>query len=76
MPTYQPDDLLTREEAAKYLGFKLNYINGEAAAGIFVEPFRIVGRSQLYRRRDLDAWRNDRAKNGRPRPFYKKRMRG
>ena len=73
MPTYAPDDLLTREEAAAYTGFALTYLHGEASRGIFVKPYKIAGSSHLYRRRDLDAWRDERARLGRPRPIYHRR---
>lgn len=71
-----PDDLLSRQEAAAYTGFSPLYLAQEAVAGRFVTPSKRVGQSFLYRRRNIDTWRADRVKNGRPRLQYPKRKRG
>ena len=76
MSKVSPDDLLSREEVAKYTGYNVQYLHNEASAGLFITPFKKIGQVGLYRRQDVDAWKEDRAKFGRPRPVYVKRKRG
>lgn len=49
-------DLLTRVEAAQYLGVRLGTLCNWATTGRYGLPYVRVGRLVRYRRRDLDAF--------------------
>jgi excisionase family DNA binding protein len=49
-------DLLTREEAAAYLGIRAQTLAVWASAQRYALPYVKVGRLVRYRRRDLDAF--------------------
>ncbi len=49
-------DLMTRQEAAEYLGIQPQTLSVWATSGRHKLPFVKVGRSVRYRRRDLDQW--------------------
>ena len=48
--------LLTRKEAAEYLGVKVQTLAAWAVTGRYGLPVVKVGRSVRYRRSDLEAW--------------------
>jgi excisionase family DNA binding protein len=58
MATVVPDPhgLLTRAEAAAYLGLKEQTLAVWASAGRYALPYVRCGRLVRYRRSDLDAW--------------------
>jgi len=49
-------DMLTRAEAAEYLGLRPQTLATWATTGRYDLPFVRVGRAVRYRRADLDAW--------------------
>jgi len=51
-----PAELLTRAEAAEFLGLRPQTLAAWASARRYDLPFVKVGRSVRYRRRDLIAW--------------------
>lgn len=59
-----PDDRLTRDEAAEYLGVKASTLTVWASTGRYNLPFIKVGRRVYYRRADLDAWLDRRRRGG------------
>jgi len=58
MPTVisQPPKLLTRQQAAEYLGVKPQTLAIWYSAGRYDLPVVKAGRCVRYRRSDLDAW--------------------
>jgi len=50
------DPLLTREQAAAYLGVSPATLGAWGLSGRYGLPFVKVGRCCRYRRSDLDAW--------------------
>ncbi len=58
------EELLTREEAATYLGLRPQTLATWTCEGRYNLPFIKVGRSVRYRRSDLDAWLASRTING------------
>lgn len=61
-------DLLTRIEAATYLGLKASTLATWACTRRYSLPHIKCGRLVRYRRADLDAWLRDRTVNGRVDP--------
>lgn len=55
------DALLSRDEAAKYLGISAGTLNVWASTKRYSLPYLRVGRCARYRRSDLDAWLASRA---------------
>ncbi len=51
---FQKPDLLTRKEAAEYLGITVNTLAVWACAKRYPLPYVKIGRSVKYRRSDLD----------------------
>ena len=49
-------DLLTRVEAARYLGVKVQTLGLWASTGRYELPYVRIGRLAKYRRADLDAF--------------------
>ena len=49
-------DLLTREEAASYLGVKVGTLANWTTTGRYSLPMVKIGRLAKYRRRDLDSF--------------------
>lgn len=59
--------LMTREQAAQYLGIAPQTLAAWAATGRYSLPFVKLGRLVRYRRVDLDAWLESRRQTvGRP----------
>jgi len=56
MPTTAPQNLLTREEAAEYLGVKPNTLAIWLHAGRYDLPVVKIGRTIRYRLHDLEAF--------------------
>lgn len=56
MSTALVSDLLTREQAAVYLGVAYQTLSVWASTGRHDLPFIKVGRCVRYRKSDLDAW--------------------
>lgn len=54
--TATPDRLLTRAEAAAYLGIKPQTLSAWKCCGRYHLPVVLVGRLPRYRKSDLDAW--------------------
>ena len=48
--------LLTRPEAAAYIGVSTGTLTVWASTGRYSLPYIRVGRRAMYRRSDLDAW--------------------
>ncbi len=48
--------LLTRAEAADYLGVRKQTLGAWATTNRYALPYIRVGRKAMYRRADLDAW--------------------
>jgi excisionase family DNA binding protein len=61
-----PSDLLTREQAAQYLGLKPQTLSVWACTKRYGLPYLKVGSLARYRRSDLDAWLQSRTVNGDP----------
>ena len=55
--------LLTRREAAAYLGISEGTLSVWACTGRYQVPYLKVGRSVKYRQADLDRWLESRAVN-------------
>ena len=53
---FDPPELLTREEAAEYLGVKPQTLGAWKTSGRYNLPMIKVGRLCKYRREDLDRW--------------------
>jgi excisionase family DNA binding protein len=60
MSTPNPDKLLTREEAADYLGIAPQTLSVWACTGRYALPFTHVGSRVRYWRSDLDRFVNER----------------
>lgn len=56
--------LLTRDEAAEYLGVKPQTLSVWACAKRYELPYVKVGRLVRYRRDDLDSWLESRTARG------------
>ncbi len=56
--------LLTRAEAAEYLGLRIQTLAVWAITGRYGLPMVKVGRSVRYRQSDLDAWLESRTVGG------------
>ncbi len=56
-------DLLTREQAAEYLGVSKNTLEVWATTKRYPLPYTKIGRCVRYRRRDLDRFIEDRMVN-------------
>ena len=54
-------ELLTREEAARYLGLATQTLSLWACTGRYGLPFLKIGRNVRYRKTDLDAWLESRS---------------
>jgi len=48
--------LMTREQAAEYLGLTADTLAAHAARGTGPQYAKLSGRAVRYRREDLDAW--------------------
>lgn len=59
-----PSKLLTREQAAAYLGLQIQTLAVWAITGRYGLPMVKVGRSVRYRQTDLDAWLERRTVGG------------
>ena len=51
-----PSGLMTREQAAEYLGLRIQTLAVWAITGRYNLPMVKVGRSVRYRKSDLDRW--------------------
>lgn len=60
METISLPSLLTREQAADFLGIERQTLAAWAVSGSYDLPFIRVGRSVRYRRDDLLAWLDSR----------------
>lgn len=49
-------ELLTRRQAAEYIGVVYGTLHIWASTGKYSLPYIRVGRKAMYRRADLDAW--------------------
>ncbi len=58
------DPLLSRTEAAEYLGMKIGTLEVWASTGRYNLPFIKVGRIPKYRKSSLDAWIQGRTRYG------------
>jgi excisionase family DNA binding protein len=58
MKTSEGDEMLTRKEAAEYLGCTVSLLNKIAWIDPQMLPFTKVGRGSRYRQSDLDDYRN------------------
>lgn len=58
--------LLSRNEAAAFLGLHPGTLCVWASTGRHALPFIKVGRRAMYRREDLDKWLNARVVHGNP----------
>lgn len=56
MPTVTPPNMLTREEAAEFLGVKPGTLEVWASTQRYSLPYVKVGRCVRYRRADLDQF--------------------
>ncbi|MEA1950376.1 MAG: helix-turn-helix domain-containing protein [Planctomycetota bacterium] len=56
--------LMTREQAAEYLGIQMQTLAVWALTGRYGLPMVKVGRAVLYRRSDLDKWLESRTVGG------------
>ncbi len=56
LQVFSPPELLTRQEAAEYLGVKPQTLSVWAVTGRYELPYVKVGRLVKYRREDLDAF--------------------
>jgi excisionase family DNA binding protein len=61
---FDPPELLTREEAAEYLGVKVQTLAIWATTKRYNLPMVKVGRLCKYRREDLDKWLASRTVGG------------
>jgi len=59
-PTLTYPELLTRDEAARYLGLKPQTLAVWASTGRYELPFIRAGRYVRYRKQDLDRWLDSR----------------
>lgn len=55
-PQSSAPELLTRPQAAQYMGLKPQTLGVWASTGRYALPMVRVGRKVLYRRTDLDVW--------------------
>lgn len=53
-------DRMTRKEAAEYLGVAPQTLAGWASSGMVRLPYLRIGKSTMYRKRDLDAFLDSR----------------
>ena len=61
---YPTDPLLSRREAATYLGVKPATLEIWACTGRYDLPFVKIGRTVRYRQSHLDAWLDNRTRQG------------
>jgi excisionase family DNA binding protein len=61
---FDAPELLTREQAAEYLGIKTQTLAAWAVTGRYNLPCIKVGRLAKYRREDLDKWLASRTSTG------------
>jgi excisionase family DNA binding protein len=67
MATVAPSsDLLTREEAARYLGVNPRTLSNWSCTGRYGLPVVKIGRLAKYRQRDLDRFIEQRTVGGEP----------
>ncbi len=62
--TQDNSDLMSRPEAAKYLGVKIATLEDWACRGRYGIPYTKIGRLAKYRKSDLDAFIESRTVNG------------
>jgi len=60
----ESDNLLTRQQAAEYLGLRRQTLAAWASTGRYGLPFIRVGRKVRYRQSDLDRWLRERTCGG------------
>jgi excisionase family DNA binding protein len=64
--TSPSSELLTRQQAAAYLGIQSQTLAAWKSSGRYRLPVTLIGRLCRYRQRDLDAWLESRTIGGEP----------